>query len=290
MRKNGLFIAVIAMFMGLLLGSCSKDNSNNSNDGKIDPSTIAAANLVAYFPFDGNGNASVGGLTPDASSKGVTYVAGRRGTGAYQGADNAYLKYVLPTGSKLKNLKAYSVSLWVKIVATVDGGPEPMIFQMDGTTDWFWGNLFLLQNRNPVPSDTTNLANYFWKDDAASWKGQRIDSRIGGIFDHWAHLIATYDNVSSKFCFYINGVKFKGGEGYEDRKQSDGGPALGDMKFNSANNLYFGGWAARIDGRMSDDWAGFYKGNIDEFRLYDRALTATEAKDLYDAEVTQVNP
>jgi hypothetical protein len=33
---------------------------------------------------------------------------------------------------------------------------------------------------------------------------------------------------------------------------------------------------------------GWFLGNMDELRVYDKALTAAEVKALYDAEVTQI--
>jgi len=34
---------------------------------------------------------------------------------------------------------------------------------------------------------------------------------------------------------------------------------------------------------------GWFKGNLDELRVYDKALSDTEVKSLFDAEVTQLN-
>ena len=69
------------------------------------------------------------------------------------------------------------------------------------------------------------------------------------------------------------------------------GSTLGDLKFNNPEKFAIGAWCDRLAGTdlQNDDWASPFKGLIDEFRIYDRALTAAEAKDLYDAEVTQIN-
>jgi hypothetical protein len=65
---------------------------------------------------------------------------------------------------------------------------------------------------------------------------------------------------------------------------------LGDLKFNTPEKFAIGAWCDRLAGTaLQDDvWASPFKGLIDEFRIYDRGLTADEAKALYDAEVTQV--
>ena len=310
MKKRFLFIAFIALFIGLSFNSCSKDDNNNPSDnGKIDPSTIATSNLIAYFAFEGNGNDDIGKLTPsNTSTTKVTFPDGRRGK-CFQGADDGLksgLLYTLPANSKLKTLKAFSFSLWAKMVpntaATTDV-PEQMVFQMDGTGDWIWGNLFLLQHRNWPQGDTDQDKNYaemdcyFWNDNATDWKGQRGNGWFLDVVSapQWRHIICTYDNVTSQFHAYVNGIHVTAFDGTDypgvNRLQGENGAPLGDLKFVNANHLAIGAWCNRLMGTdlQTDDWASPFKGQIDEFRIYDRALTATEAKDLYDAEVTQVN-
>ncbi len=303
------YVAFAAIIGGFMFTSCGDDDDNdggNNNGGKIDPNTIAPNNLVAFFNFEGNGNDQKGGLTPVKEVK-SSYPEGRRGK-AYQGTGSAgsagvmgelsCLRYNLPENSKISTLKAFSVSMWVKMQATTDGGPEPMIFQVDGTTDWTWGNFFMLQHRNSVPVDTITVDTYFWKDDAVKnaadpdvWKGQRVASKLANMANNWKHVIVTYDNVASKFCLYIDGAKFAGGTGYEDRKQSETGAPLGDLKFNAPKTFTIGAWAdvAKDTNPETWDWAGSFKGMLDEFRIYDRALSADEAKKLYTAEATQIN-
>ena len=308
MKKNQLLIALIALFMGLSFSACSSDDNKDPNDGKIDPGKIAETNLIAYFSFEGNGNDAIGNLTPsNASTTTVTFPEGRRGK-CFQGTDDGLksgLLYVLPASSKLKSLKTFSISLWAKLVpntpATTDA-PEQMVFQLDGSGDWVWGNLFLLQHRNWPESDNAQDKNYaqmdcyFWKDDAAAWKGQRGN---GWFLDvtapQWRHIICTYSNTTSEFHVYVNGIHVTAFDGSEymgvQRKQEEDGAPLGDLKFVNAQNLAIGAWCNRLKGTdlLEDAWASPYKGQLDEFRIYDRALTAAEAKNLYDAEVTQIN-
>ena len=309
MKKNLLFIAFIALFIGLAFSSCKKDDNDNPDDGKIDPSTIATSNLIAYFSFEGNGNDAIGNMTPsNASTTTVTFPDGRRGK-CFQGTDNGLksgLLYTLPASSKLKTLKAFTVSLWLKMVpntaATTDV-PEQMVFHMDGTGDWIWGNLFLLQHRNWPQGENEQARNfaemdcYFWKDNAPAWKGQRGNGWFLDVASapQWRHIICTYDNVTSQFHAYVNGTHVTAFDGSEykgiDRKQEEDGAPLGDLKFVNPEHLAIGAWCDRLKGTslQEDAWASPYKGQMDEFRIYDRALSTQEVKDLYDAEITQVN-
>ncbi|BDX38915.1 hypothetical protein CYCD_22700 [Tenuifilaceae bacterium CYCD] len=298
-----------AMLMGgFMLTACSDDDDNNDNNGKVDPSTIASTNLIAYFPFEDNGTDNISAMAPsNATTTTATFVTGRRGK-AFQGATDktSGLLYTLPTDSKLKTLKAFSFSVWLKqipnTIATTDA-PEQMVFQLDGKGDWIWGNLFLLQHRNWPEGETeqarnyAEMDNYFWKDDAESWKGQRGSGWFVDVTaSQWRHIICTYDNTTSAFHAYVNGVHVTAFDGTDytgvNRWQRDGEDLpLGDLKFNDPQKFAIGAWCDRLAGTalQDDAWASPYKGLIDELRIYDRALTATEVKALYDAEVTQID-
>jgi len=288
-------IAVVALFLGASFTSCK---TADPNAGKTDPSTIAAADLVAYFPFNGNGNDSIGGLTPKAKP-GVTYVTARRKSG-FKGVDNAYFLYDLPTTSKLRTLQAFSVAMWInEPQIPAETAPVPMILQIKNDDDLFWGNLSLTQDRMgtlAAPVDSLNFKAVFHSQTAV-WQNQFVNFPNPGIqAAKWMHLIFEYDNVSSTFSVYVNGAKLALPAGtalrYADAAPVTGvQPPFGNMVFNKASQLVIGGWLTKIVQvpAATDEWMGWFKGTMDEMRIYDKALTSTEAKALYDAEVTQLN-
>ena len=297
-RTNFLsLIAVIALLTSVSFTSC-KPTEPDPNAGKTDPSTIAKTDLVAYFPFNGNGNDSIGGLTPKAKP-GVTYVTARRKSG-FKGVDNAYFLYDLPTASKLRTLKAFTVAMWIN-EPQIPGeqAAVPMILQIKNDDDLFWGNLSLTQDRMgtaAAPVDSLNLKTVFHSQTAV-WQNQFINFPNPAIkAAKWTHVIFEYDNVTSTFNVFVNGAKLALPAGttnrYADAAPATGvQPPFGDMVFNKASQLVIGGWLTKIvqTPPATDDWMGWFNGTMDELRIYDRALTATEAKDLYDAEVTQLN-
>jgi hypothetical protein len=265
--------------------ACNGDDDNNNNNGKIDPSTIATSNLVAYFPFDGNATESIASLTPSVQT-GVTYVTGRRGQ-AYQGAELAHLLYTLPATSKLKSLTSFSIGMWFKS-PLVTGDPEPTIFEIGKSDDLFWGNLKLALNRLDAAADSLQLKAFFLKN-GATWSGQHVSfSNSNFIINKWMHLVFEYDETTSKYMIYLNGVKVVTNDGVENR-YSEEGVALGALAFANADVINIGAWRPKTEGTATDAWMGWFMGNIDELRVYDKALSATEIKDLYDAEVTQVS-
>lgn len=290
--KNRLRIAAALMIgllvmTGMMLTSCKKDNE--PDDGKTDPSTIATANLVAYFPFDGNGTETIANLTPTMQPN-VTYVAGRRGQ-AYQGANLAHLLYTLPAASKLKSLTSFSVAMWLKS-PLVTGDPEVTLFEIGKSDDLFWGNLKLGLLRLDATADSLNFKAFFLKNGAV-WSGQHI-SYSDPLFpiNMWMHMVFLYDQTTSKFMIYKDGVKIETNDGVENRWAAGDDvvprPPLGPLAFLNADKINIGAWRPKSEGTATDAWMGWFLGNMDELRVYDRALTATEVKALYDAEVTQI--
>lgn len=270
---------------GLMFTACSKDDDGGDN-GKIDPGTIATANLVAYFPFDDNATEEIGNLTP-TQQPGVTYVAGRRGK-AYQGAENAYLRYNLPTNSKLKTLTSYSFAMWLKS-PKVDGTPVPKIIEIGKSDDLFWGNLTLMIERLTAVGADSLFFKLHFKKVGVPWEGQWIELKKS-LFqvNKWMHLVFQYDATTSKFMVYLNGAKIEFPASTENRYADDQQTPLGNLNFQNADVLNIGAWRPKTDNQATDEWMGWFMGNLDELRIYDKALTANEVKALYDAEVSQI--
>ncbi len=297
MKKKFLkfaYVACAAIIGGFMFTSCGDDDDNggNPNPPKTDPSDIASSNLIAYFPFEGNGN-DVKGTLPTPTEKNATYPEGRRGK-AYQGggteSDQAYLKYALTESNKLAKLTGTTFAFWAKIAWTGNGGKEPMIFQIDGSIDVPWGNFSLKQNRTTT-NDSVDFFNVFVKE-TAEWSSQKIANYGSNRFTYgtWMHIAVTYDNISSRFYMYVNGKVVDLGDGFSKRwtDPSETTP-LGDLKFAGVKTFVIGAWADNVN--KVETWAptDSYKGLLDEFRIYDRALTAAEVQQLYDAEFENIN-
>lgn len=317
MTKKWFIFAFIAMFFAsLAFNACKDDKKDKDDDPEIpevdpnDPSRIAEDNLIAYFAFEGDGKDVISAMMPsNTATTTVTFPEGRRGK-CFQGTDDGLksgLLYALPEGSKLKDLKAFSVAFWSLMAPnTIEttNAPEQMVFQIDAIDgDWVWGNLYFLQKRNFPEQENSDFRDYgemvsaFFKyDDAVAWQGQTAN---GWFLDvtatQWRHIICTYDNVSSEFHAYVNGVHITAFDGTPymgvNRKQSEDGPALGDLKFKNAQNFVIGAWAERLKGASltEDVWAAPYRGKLDELRIYDRGLTTEEVTALYQAEIKYIN-
>jgi len=293
-NKFGLFGVLFGTLLlsAVLVSSCKKDDDDDNGNGTTDPSTIAASSLVAYFPFNGDGVDEIDGLSP-AESENVTFIEGRRGE-AYQGADNAYLLYDLPSGHSLRDLKAFSIAMWFYGTPAIDGVPPvPGIFQISGTSDPIWGNMCLTQDRMADPADSLNIKIVFHKEGAA-WANQFVGfSNAAFIENMWIHLVFAYDNTTSKYMVYVNGDPLDLEEGITDRWAADETvlprPPFGDMAFSNATQLAIGGWVQKILGLAADEWMGYFTGKMDELRIYDKGLTEAEVSALFEAEALNLD-
>jgi hypothetical protein len=280
-----------AMFFGsLMLTSCSKSDDDNTDDGKTDPSTIAAANLVAYFPFDAADETVQKANNTITYSKKVgaaSFVTGRRNK-AYQGSTSeAYLEYNLTASNPFITLDEYTIAVWIKTPVTTSGAAK--IFGLNGG-DSFMGNLDLIQE-SQATGDSVDMKMYLYDSESPDWKGQELRiQKTPFLNDKWFHFVAIYRKSTSTMEFYTNGKFVTSSIKYAGPVPTVGDqPLLGSLKLkNDMTKIYFGAWAQQITG-TPDSWMTYYKGMLDEFRVYNKALTETEISDLYNAEVSQIN-
>ena len=80
----------------------------------------------------------------------------------------------------------------------------------------------------------------------------------------WQHVTITYDTDTKKVTFYVNG-------------ESDGEKAAGNAETNALTDLLIG----RHKNAGNDPLS--MRGLVDEIRVYDKVLTAEEAKAVYES-------
>jgi hypothetical protein len=288
--SGALFVTLL--LVGLMTSSCK--TSSDPNAGKTDPSTVATANLIAYFPFESEPTA---GAAVEKSNSTITYVkkvggasfvVGRRGNGYKGSATEAYLEYNLAAGTLLKTLDEFSIACWIKTPATTSGACK--IFTVNGG-DSFMGTLSLIQESQPL-GDSVDMKMYLFDSSSPAWKGQDIRKQSNKFLnDKWYHIVGLYRKSTSTMEFYANGALVLTSIRYSDGVPPSGPqPLLGAITLGSdMTKIHFGAWTQQIAG-TPESWMTYFKGIVDEFRVYNKALSATEVKDLYDAEITQINP
>lgn len=223
---------------------------------KLPPSNLG---LVGYWTMDeGNGS-----LTKDLSGNGnngtlissPTWVSGKLGNALnFSGAN-----YVEASTSNTLSISGnqITVSVWVKPTA---GDYRAILSKGYSSSD---GGYAIRMTRDSEPTKA-----FFQVYNAAGTIGSAgtYSNIKNGV---WSHLIGTYDG--SQVCFYVNGVL-------------DGscGSLTGNIKTNSLP-VRLGKLAT------SGGTTEFYVGSIDDARVYNRAISASEIKQLYSAGVAKMN-
>jgi hypothetical protein len=205
--------------------------------------------LWAQYAFDGNANDSSGNGRNGSLVNGPTFVTGQVGQAVNLagGAGGSASQHVsLPTGI-VNGLTDFSIATWVRLDTT---GNWRRIFDFGTGTSV---NMFLV----PTSGSTVRFA--------ITTSGAGGEQRINGTSalptGAWTHVAVTKSgNVGT---LYVNGVQVGQNTGLTLSPSSLG---------NTTNN-----WIGRS--QYSAD--AFLDGQVDEFRIYNRALSASEVQALF---------
>jgi hypothetical protein len=295
MKKNKSIFLLSFVLTSALFVSCedSIDKVNSpipyeSIGGYDNSDDVAAAHLVSKFSFDGNiadsKNTITGGLGTN-----VGYETGIKGE-AYKGSPSSFISYST-VGNSVVNVKSISVSMWIK-TAPHTGGAQSL-FMLPKKTD-FWGNIFTLIE-GTGPATTMLLKNHIQKDVTPSipWAGQFIEhggaNVLANMFGAWKHIVWTYNGASSTYSIYVDGQKLDIPASIAKRYASDpltGGTGYGELANSEVSKFIIGGYQQHLGAPWGapDGWMLNYTGSMDEFRIYDAALTDNEVVALYKLE------
>jgi hypothetical protein len=290
MKKHNLFsIGSMALVSALALNfaSCGDepDDNGGGNTGYTSSDQIAASNLVAKFSFENSVEDAKGNITSGTTNN-VTFVDGAKGK-AYMGSADGYALFS-NVGTAVTGIQSVTLSTWIKTSNHADGAES--WFQLLNDSNWI-GNMFVLQE-NGADGDSVRIKFNVNKWDAPAWKEQWMelggDNRMVIGDGNWHHVVISYDAVSSKAAFYVDGKEMTMPEGITNRYGDDptnGGAPLGPLKFKNATRFVFGCFKQHLpNGGTPDGWMKHYDGGLDEFRIYDKALAAADVKSLYDLE------
>lgn len=291
--KTSWTVMFAVIVMAGFIYSCDDDDNDNGGSNVVDPSSVAGSNLIAYFPFDTEPAAGAGvensnnSLTFVRKAGAATFADGRRGNAYMGAATESYLEYNVAPNSQLSTLDEFSLACWIKTPFTTSGAAK--IFSLNGG-DVFMGNLVLLQESQAL-GDSVDLKLYLFDSASPEWKGQDLrKNKVDFVNDKWFHLVALYRKASSTMEFFANGRKVFSQVKYAGPVPATGTqPLLEGITFGSdMSKIYFGVWPQQIAG-TPEGYMTYYKGLVDEFRIYNKALTDNEVMDLYEAEVSQIN-
>lgn len=297
MKTNQIFFSAVAVAIALTsLSSCSKDDNNSSLPpigGYNSADEVGAADLVAYWPLNGSGVESKSSTAP-TTTVGTTFVAGPKGQCA--NFASGYMSYpsIAALGTTTGSI---TISTWAKIANNggegSDGHPSVM-FSLTRPDEWA-GNINLMAETGwaaPTSDSLTvkGLAVIKNTDGGANWQDCRntIKSNDADLADghtpfanknggKWAQYVISWDATSGMFKVYANGVKISNVK-WESR---NGGSSL-PLNFFTPTNPIIG--ALGNVATTTDTWNKPLVGQLDEIRVWKKALTAADINSLYELE------
>ncbi len=283
--KNLLQGSLLLLGVGLLGSGCTKaDYSDNFNKGDAPPvaggfvnsNDVAPTNLIAHFPFENSVADVKGGVTGGTTSGTTSFVTGRKGM-AYQGSANGFIGYTNP--GPIATLGSFTTSMWIN-TGKHDGGAQGVftLAKQDGS---FWGNFFLMIEGNNSNENKMFMKLHMEKNTAPfveHWIEPFGDFRPDDMYGAWRHVAWTYDAATSKVGFYINGTKRALPPGSDTRNADGSGTPLGALNFKNATRFIIGGMQNHLGAPFNtpEPWMLNYTGKLDEFRVYNKALSEIE--------------
>ena len=224
---------------------------------------IGAGHLVGYWGFENKYTDSISNT--DGTSVNTSFTTGFLGK-ALQGAPNGYVISDLPAA--IKNMNSFTIDFWINTAQNTVGIWTPIC--ISNSAD-FWGALDIFYENGSTAS-SANLKIHF-KGQSEVWF---TNSTLANPWGAWQNIAITYDANSSTFTSYQGGGKVA----------STTSAGLGNIVFPAtADKIIFGteqfnctpslGTAGGAQG-----WADYFRGQLDEVRIYDVALSESDLKAL----------
>ncbi|TVQ07631.1 MAG: LamG domain-containing protein, partial [Bacteroidetes bacterium] len=266
-----MFIAAMVSF-----AACSKDdddpNDDNGNGDEINPAdTVAINNLVAYFKFDGDVTDEQG---HEVVSEDVTFTLNRHfeANSAYKGSETAFIK--IDDTEKFR-MGSMTFSMWLR-AQQMPGGTNFILSFIDPDMDWNAGYAIWQEGSGRGDTLRYKAVTRHQTSDIYGWT-DTDDGLLRNVFfppSKWFHFVYAYDGASSIRNIYLDGAKLS----------SDtliaGETPMGPVTVPaSATSFYIG-----KNPNTVHEWLGNYKGDLDDLRIFNVALTEEQVQIIYEAE------
>lgn len=265
--KRIYILLMAAITIGL--SSCQKEFDPASYapplniGGYTSADQIAPSNLIAYWSFDGTLNEKMSNTNGVAT--GTSFTAGIKGQ-ALQGALNGYVISNTPTA--VQSLKSFTITCWENMPLNANG----IVGLVDiSNSTQFWGNMTLFFE-NGGTSASGNLKVHVNNNGVDNWLGNYA---MANPWDKWNQIAVTYDQTTSTYKVYVNGSIIA------TQVIAGNGP----LTFQNAGKMVFGTVHFQTNPSLtnatgSQSWASYLTGQLDEVRIYNKALTITEISSL----------
>jgi len=290
MNKLKKLIPVLLLATPIIFGLIGCDKlarpalpKDYSQDVPVTPTT----SLRFYLPFDSTSEAdkqinirfkdsisNYPSFFPDPSTMAVP---GVRGT-AYQGSSSTFLHYY--NANDFGAATSFTISFWLNATIAEKNNSNACGVMALASTSNFWSEFAVYaDNTTKGSSDSMDLKFAFSADNSGgntnwAFAGYTGNNRWPAMYDgNWHHVAFTYDAAAKTGTLYRDGIQFD---------QKTGQSIAFDGK---ASQFVVGGFqeaASVVDTYAHNSWMAGFAGAIDQVRLYNAALSATDVAALYN--------
>lgn len=233
-------------------------------NGYSTSSQVAAANLVAYWAFNGGYIDSVSKVlgTP-VNPSGISFVPGKIGQ-AVQVKDRGYINSNVT--NTIASLKSFTMVCWIQQPTSLANSPTTfMPFSLNAAGySWEQTKFFMLFDQ---PDNATNTLGKVGLMDQWFDKGKVWPRMLDG---NWHQMVISYDGVSGAMRIYVDGAVLPASNGFSVNPQDN---------FGAADSFSLGGPNDATN--TANGWMNSLSGNLDEFKVFNKVLTADEVMALY---------
>jgi hypothetical protein len=227
--------------------------------GQSIPCHVPTNGLVGWWPFDGNAN-DLSGNGNNASYNTALSISDRQGNNgaAYSFGGGNYV--VVPNSSSISSIQSgITISVWATLSTTVTNA---RILELRGAYGNGGDAGFVIYYKDNGPKFELRWYNSTGSNDISISTTPAITQMCPNC---WVNLTYTADGATAVGQLYINGVLFANNNG-----QPSQGP-IGQCNYNN-QPLYIG----------TEQYGGAtWGGGLDDFGLWNRALSANEVMELY---------
>lgn len=275
---------------GLVITSCQKMTRPPLGDYPEDYTTTPTTPLRFYAPLDSTApehsqinkrfRDSISNYPSFFPNSNVTVVPGVKGTAEHGGA------LVYNNANDWGKSNSFTVAFWEK--NTVPQNEPQWLFTLPSKDGWTASAFTaFIDHQNTGSSETEATVKLVWGPDADQWfefaGANRMKAPI--LNNQWHHLAFVYDETTSKLTYYVDGVALTGLPSGITDVLKNGNPR-GPAQFVNPVGFVIGGWSKHGGfGGSTDSWIQPWKGSLDQFRLYNKALSATEVAALFNSKL-----
>ncbi len=224
---------------------------------------VPTAGLVAYYPFNRNLENLSSQELPSGKNFGASFVTDRFGNNEaalYFSKDSTYIEFPDHDAYSIQTTGALTISVWVN--------PDTLNFKTTDNSYVHWMGkgepkqhewTFRMYNQN---SERPNrMSAYAFNLNGGLGSGSYVQESITA--GEWIHFLAIYDTVQNIIRLYKNAVLKDSDPLYDETYQVKVGNGSAPLRLGTRSL-----------------WS-FFKGKIDDLRIYNRVLSESEIADLY---------